>query len=89
MGPLLNSVGLGWVDFHVMRRTHPTLMNEMHDDPKLVADQLGHTLDVKRECLYARLAHKAKTGGRCTGSGSTIKSVFYRRGSVPSLRMSM
>jgi hypothetical protein len=24
--------------FHVMRRTRSTLMNEIHDDPKLVAD---------------------------------------------------
>ena len=38
----LKAVGLGWVDFHVMRRTHSTLMNDIHDDPKLVADQLGH-----------------------------------------------
>jgi hypothetical protein len=30
---------LGWVDFHLMRRTHATLMNDLHDDPKLVADQ--------------------------------------------------
>ncbi len=55
MGPLLNSVGLGWVDFHVMRRTHATLMNEMHDDPKLVADQLGHTLDVNQN-VYTRVS---------------------------------
>jgi integrase len=45
IGPQLDSVGLGWVDFHVMRRTHSSLMNEIHDDPKLVADQLGHTAD--------------------------------------------
>lgn len=48
IGPKLKAVGLGWVDFHVMRRTHSTLMNEIHDDPKLVADQLGHTLDVNQ-----------------------------------------
>jgi hypothetical protein len=29
------------VDFHVARRAHATLMNEIHDDPKLVADQPG------------------------------------------------
>ncbi len=39
IGPQMESVGLGWVDFHVMRRTHSSLMNEIHDDPKLVADQ--------------------------------------------------
>jgi integrase len=48
IGPKLGAVGLGWVDFHVMRRTHSTLMNEIHDDPKLVADQLGHTVDVNQ-----------------------------------------
>jgi integrase len=55
MEPLLNPVGLGWVDFHVMRRTHATLMNEIHDDPKLVADQLGHTLDVNQN-VYTRVS---------------------------------
>jgi integrase len=48
IAPKLKAVGLGWVDFHAMRRTHSTLMNEIHDDPKLVADQLGHTLDVNQ-----------------------------------------
>lgn len=53
IGPKLAAVGLGWVDFHVMRRTHATHMNEIHDDPKLVADQLGHTLDVNQN-VYTR-----------------------------------
>jgi integrase len=53
IGPQLQAVGLDWVDFHVMRRTHATLMNEIHDDPKLVADQLGHTLDVNQN-VYTR-----------------------------------
>lgn len=51
--PQLKTVGLGWIDFHVMRRTHSTLMNEIHDDPKLVADQLGHTVDVNQN-VYTR-----------------------------------
>ncbi len=51
--PHLKDVGLDWVDFHVMRRTHASLMNEIHDDPKLVADQLGHTLDVNQN-VYTR-----------------------------------
>lgn len=53
IGPQLRAAGLGWVDFHVMRRTHSTLMNEIHDDPKLVADQLGHTVDVNQN-VYTR-----------------------------------
>ena len=53
IGPKLKAAGLDWVDFHVMRRTHATLMNELHDDPKLVADQMGHTLDVNQN-VYTR-----------------------------------
>ena len=46
MQPKLEKVGLGWVNFQVMRRTHSSLMRELGVDPKVVADQLGHTLDV-------------------------------------------
>ncbi len=46
--PKLESVGLGWANFLVMRRTHATLMNELGVDGKLVADQLGHSLDVNQ-----------------------------------------
>jgi len=44
--PKLQEAGLDWVNFQVMRRTHSSLMRELGVDPKLVADQLGHTLDV-------------------------------------------
>jgi integrase len=53
IGPQLQAAGLGWVDSHVMRRTHATLMNEIHDDPQMVGDQLGHTLDVSQN-VYTR-----------------------------------
>ena len=46
MQPNLEKVGLEWVNFQVMRRTHSSLMRELGVDPKVVADQLGHTLDV-------------------------------------------
>lgn len=48
MKPVLVSLGLEWVTFQVMRRTHSTLMKQIGIDPKLVADQLGHTLDVNQ-----------------------------------------
>jgi integrase len=39
-------VRLGWVDYRVMRRTHSSLMNDQGVDPKVIADQQGHTVDV-------------------------------------------
>jgi len=46
--PKLESVGMGWANFLVMRRTHATLMSELGVNGKLVADQLGHSLDVSQ-----------------------------------------
>ena len=48
MHPKLEKFGLGWANFLVMRRTHASLMKQLGVDPKLVADQLGHTLDVNQ-----------------------------------------
>jgi hypothetical protein len=39
-------VGLEWVDFQVMRRTHSSVMHEIGIDPKVVADLMGHDVDV-------------------------------------------
>jgi integrase len=46
MRPRLKTVGLEWVDFQVMRRTHASLMRELGVDPKTVADQMGHDVNV-------------------------------------------
>jgi integrase len=46
--PKLDKIGMGWANFLVMRRTHATLMNELGVNGKLVADQLGHSLDVNQ-----------------------------------------
>ena len=59
--PKLDAIGLGWVDFHVTRRTHATLMNEVNDDPKLVADQLGHTLDVSQNVYTKKSVARRKS----------------------------
>ena len=48
MQPALAKVQLGWANFQVMRRTHSSLMRQMKADPKAVADQLGHTVDVNQ-----------------------------------------
>jgi len=48
IAPKLEKADLGWANFQVMRRTHSTLMNAMGVEGKLVADQMGHTLDVNQ-----------------------------------------
>jgi len=48
MRPALQMVGIGCANFQVMRRTHATLMKRLGVDGKLVADQLGHALDVNQ-----------------------------------------
>jgi integrase len=46
IGPKLEAIGLGWVNFQVLRRSHATLMRARNVDAKIVSDQLGHSLDV-------------------------------------------
>lgn len=55
MRPRLKKVGLEWCTFQVMRRSHSTLMKAIKADPKLVADQMGHTLDVNQN-VYTQSA---------------------------------
>lgn len=57
--PRLVKVGLGWVDYRVMRRTHSSLMRELDIDPKLIADQQGHTLDVNLN-VYTRTSVESR-----------------------------
>jgi integrase len=55
IGPRLAKAGLGWVNFQVMRRTHASLMSDLGVEGKLVADQLGHSLDVNQN-VYTQSA---------------------------------
>ena len=48
IAPQLQDMKLEWVNFQVLRRTHSSLMQLLKVDPKLVADQMGHTLDVNQ-----------------------------------------
>lgn len=48
MHPPLEACGLEWCNFQVMRRTHATLMKALGAEGKLVADQMGHSLDVNQ-----------------------------------------
>jgi hypothetical protein len=48
IGPKLKEAGLGWVNFQVMRRTHASLISDLGIEGKLVADQIGYSLDVNQ-----------------------------------------
>ena len=61
ISPRLKTVGLAWVNFQVMRRTHSTLMNNMGIEGKLVADQLGHSLDVNQNVYTKSPVERRKT----------------------------
>lgn len=62
MLPKLKDIELEWVNFQVMRRTHSTLMNALGVDGKLVADQLGHSLDVNQN-IYTQSAVQTRLSG--------------------------
>jgi integrase len=51
--PCLDAAGLRWINFQVMRKTHSCLLAELDVDPKVRADQMGHTVDVN-ENVYTR-----------------------------------
>ena len=44
--PRLGPLGLDWINFAVLRRSHSTLHQEKGTDPKIIADQQGHGLVV-------------------------------------------
>ena len=44
--PRLEPLGLDWVNFAVLRRSHSTLHEDRGTNPKIIADQQGHGLGV-------------------------------------------
>jgi integrase len=55
----LKPIGLAWANFQVMRRTHSSLLKELHVDPHVRAEQMGHTIDVN-ENVYTIGSHKRR-----------------------------
>lgn len=51
--PQLEAVGLGWVNFLVMRRTHSCMGLEAEIDPQTRSEQMGHSVDVNQN-VYTR-----------------------------------
>ena len=57
--PKLKAVGLGSVNFHVMRKTHSCLLKELGVDPQVRAEQMGHTVDVN-ENVYTQTSLQSR-----------------------------
>jgi integrase len=53
IGPRLEPLGLEWINFAVLRRSHSTLHLDRGTDPKIIADQQGHGLGVHLEKYVA------------------------------------
>ena len=49
MLPKLESVGLEWATFQVLRKTNASLSKKAGVDPKVASDQRGHGLGVSME----------------------------------------
>jgi len=64
MKPRLETVGLEWATFQVLRRTHASLGHDAGIDPKVAADQRGHgigvAIDVYTKAALSRRAEAAE-----------------------------
>lgn len=85
----LEKIGLGWVNFQVLRRTQASLGHEEGIDPKVAADQRGHAIGVaidtytqtdlasRRRAVSQLEASLRKHGDtNSTSSGSDVKPGF-------------
>jgi integrase len=55
MKPKLETIGLEWATFQVLRRTHASLGHDAGIDPKVAADQRGHGIGVAID-VYTKAA---------------------------------
>ena len=69
----LEPIGLGWVNFQVLRRTHASLGHHAKVDPKVSADQRGHGIGVALD-VYTKSSMK----DRATAAKQLEDSVFAK-----------
>ena len=70
----LEPIGLGWVDFQVLRRTHASLGHDADVDPKVSADQRGHGIGVALD-VYTKSSMKE----RAAAAKQLEDAVFAKR----------
>jgi len=69
----LEPIGLGWVNFQVLRRTHASLGHHAKVDPKVSADQRGHGIGIALD-VYTKSSMK----DRATAAKQLEDSVFTK-----------
>jgi integrase len=60
--PRLDSLGLSWINFQALRRAHSTLLRAAGEDPKVVADQLGHGIETNLNVYTTTPIERRKEG---------------------------
>jgi integrase len=73
--PRLEPLGLDWINFAVLRRSHSTLHQERGTDPKIIADQQGHGLGVHlAEYVDSSLARKREASSALWSDFKALQS---------------
>lgn len=74
--PRLDPLGLGWITFAVLRRSHSTLHQERRTYPKIIADQQGHGLGVHlSDYVHSSLARKQEASSALWADFKALQSV--------------
>jgi len=87
----LEKVGLGWVNFQVLRRTQASLGHKEKLDPKVAADQRGHAIGVALDTytesdLESRLEAVTKLERALAGGKPAKRGAKQESSSEPSFR---
>ena len=73
--PRLEPLGLDWINFAVLRRSHSTLHQDRGTDPKIIADQQGHGLGVHlAEYVDSSLARKREASSALWSDFKALQS---------------
>jgi integrase len=73
--PRLEPLGLDWINFAVLRRSHSTLHEDRGTDPKIIADQQGHGLGVHlSDYVDSSLARKGEASSALWADFKTLQS---------------
>lgn len=76
--PRLRPVGLGWMNFEVLRRSHSTLHKQRKSDLKIIADQQGHGMRAHLEDYVQSKVHERKA--EASKLDADFLKVFRKRG---------